>query len=140
MRRERRRFRGRPEGGCIGEAGFHGPFQLGHSDGFVRVCIGSHYAVLHPRVCDIGGIGPDLAEDFYTTFLLSAAGGHGAFAIDAEAHGDGPDTFAAMTVQVSQWAPSLITILLDLVPRNIWLLPWSLRFRFIYALSFYFLL
>ena len=122
------------------EAGFHGPFQLGHSDGFAPVCIGSHYAVRTSALRDIGGIGPDLAEDFSTTFLLSAAGWHGAFAIDAEAHGDGPNTFAAMTVQEFQWARSLITILLDLVPRNIRRLPWSLRFRFIYALSFYFLL
>jgi cellulose synthase (UDP-forming) len=122
------------------EAAFHGPFQLGHNDGFAPVCIGSHYAVRTSALREIGGIGPELAEDFSTTFLLSAAGWHGAFAIDAEAHGDGPNTFAAMTVQEFQWARSLITILLDLVPRNIRRLPWSLRIRFIYALSYYFLL
>ena len=122
------------------EASFHGPFQLGHSDGFAPLCIGSHYAVRIPALREIGGIGPDLAEDFSTTFLLNAAGWHGAFAIDAEAHGDGPNTFAAMTVQEFQWARSLTTILLGLVPRNIRRLPWSLRFRFTYALSYYFLL
>jgi cellulose synthase (UDP-forming) len=122
------------------EATFHGAFQLGHSDGFAPLCIGSHYAARTEALRQIGGIGPELAEDFSTTFLLNAAGWHGAFAIDAEAHGDGPNTFAAMTVQEFQWARSLTTILLGLVPRNIRRLPWSLRFRFLYALSYYFLL
>lgn len=122
------------------EATFHGAFQLGHSDGFAPLCIGSHYAVRTQALRQIAGIGPELAEDFSTTFLLNAAGWQGAFAIDAEAHGDGPNTFAAMTVQEFQWARSLTTILLGLVPRNIRRLPWSLRFRFFYALSYYFLL
>jgi len=64
----------------------------------------------------------------------------GAFAIDAEAHGDGPNTFAAMTVQEFQWARSLTTILLGLVPVNMRRLPMLLRLRFLYALSYYFLL
>jgi len=122
------------------EASFHGPIQLGHSAGFAPVCIGSHYAVRTEALRQIGGIGPDLAEDFSTTFLLNAAGWHGAFAIDAEAHGDGPNTFAAMTVQEFQWSRSLATILLGLVPRNLRRLPWGLRIRFLYALSFYLLL
>jgi cellulose synthase/poly-beta-1,6-N-acetylglucosamine synthase-like glycosyltransferase len=122
------------------EATFHGPFQLGFSDGFAPLCIGSHYAVRTEALRQIGGLGPDLAEDFSTTFLLNAAGWHGAFAIDAEAHGDGPNTFAAMSVQEFQWARSLATILLWLVPRNLRRLPWVLRFRFLYALSYYFLL
>ncbi len=122
------------------EASFHGPFQLGHSAGFAPLCIGSHYGVRTEALRQIGGIGPDLAEDFSTTFLLNAAGWHGAFAIDAEAHGDGPLTFGAMTVQEFQWSRSLATILLGLVPWNLRRLPWILRFRFMYALSYYFLL
>ncbi len=122
------------------EASFHGPFQLGHSGGFAPLCIGSHYAVRTEALRQIGGVGPDLAEDFSTTFLLNSAGWHGAFAIDAEAHGDGPNTFAAMTVQEFQWSRSLATILLRLAPRNLRRLPWVLRFRFLYALSYYFLL
>ncbi len=122
------------------EASFHGPFQLGHSAGFAPLCIGSHYAVRTEALRQIGGIGPDLAEDFSTTFLLNAAGWHGAFAIGAEAHGDGPNTFAAMTVQEFQWSRSLTTVLLGLVPPNLRRLPWMLRFRFLYALSYYFLL
>lgn len=122
------------------EATFHGPFQLGHSGGLGPLCIGSHYAVRTSALRQIGGLGPDLAEDFSTTFLLSAAGWQGAFAIDAEAHGDGPSTFSAMGVQEYQWSRSLTTILLDLVPRNISRLPWVMRFRFLYALSYYGLL
>jgi cellulose synthase (UDP-forming) len=119
------------------EATFHGPFQLGHSDGYGPLCIGSHYAVRTTALRDIGGIGPDLAEDFSTTFLLNAAGWHGAFAIDAEAHGAGPITFAAMSLQEYQWARSLTTILLGLVPRNIGRLEARMRVRFLYALSYY---
>ena len=83
-------------GGLFREASFHGAFQLGHSGGWGRACIGSHYAVRTGALRDIGGVGPGLAEDFSTSFLLTSAGWHGAFAIDAEAHGDGPGTFAAM--------------------------------------------
>lgn len=122
------------------EATFHGAFQLGHSDGLAPLCIGSHYAVRTAAVREIGGIGPDLAEDFSTTFLLNAAGWQGAFAIDAEAHGDGPETFAAMTVQEFQWSRSLTTVLLGLVPLNLRRLSWRLRLRFTYALSYYSLL
>jgi cellulose synthase (UDP-forming) len=122
------------------EATFHGPFQLGHSDGFAPLCIGSHYAVRTAALRDVGGIGPDLAEDFSTSFLLNAAGWQGAFAIDAEAHGDGPNTFSAMTVQEFQWSRSLTTLLLGLVPRNLRHLSMRMRFRFLYALSYYFLL
>ncbi len=122
------------------EATFHGPFQLGHSDGWGPLCIGSHYAVRTRALRDIGGIGPELAEDFSTTFLLSSAGWHGAFAINALAHGDGPTTFAAMLVQEFQWSRSLTTVLLGLVPRNLTRLSWRLRFRFLYALSYYTLL
>jgi cellulose synthase/poly-beta-1,6-N-acetylglucosamine synthase-like glycosyltransferase len=122
------------------EASFHGAFQLGHSDGWAPACIGSHYAVRTCALRDIGGIGPELAEDFSTSFLLNSAGWHGAFAIDAEAHGDGPNTFSAMLVQEFQWSRSLTTIMLGLVPRNLRRLPWPLRLRFVYALFFYSLL
>ncbi|MFF1449976.1 glycosyltransferase family 2 protein [Streptomyces sp. NPDC058274] len=122
------------------EATFHGPAQLGHSAGLAPSCIGSHYAVRTQALRSIGGIGPELAEDFSTSFLLNSAGWHGAFAIDAEAHGDGPLTFSAMLVQEFQWSRSLTTVLLDLVPRHLPRLPWTLRLRFLYALSYYVLL
>ncbi len=119
------------------EAPFHGPIQLGHNDGLAPACIGSHYAVRTAALAQIGGLGPELAEDFSTTFLLSAAGWQGAFAIRAEAHGAGPNTFAAMVRQEFQWARSLTTLLLGMVPRNLRRLSWRLRLRFLYALSYY---
>jgi cellulose synthase (UDP-forming) len=122
------------------EAAFHGAIQAGHSGGLAPVCIGSHYAVRTAALAEIGGIGPELAEDFSTAFLLSSAGWQGAFALDAEAHGDGPLTMAAMLTQEFQWSRSLTTLLLDLVPRHLPRLPWVLRLRFFYALAFYFLL
>lgn len=127
-------------GRLYAEAQFHGAFQLGHSAGWSPVCIGSHYAVRTAALRDIGGVGPELAEDFSTTFLMSTAGWHGAFAISAEAHGDGPNTFAAMLVQEFQWSKSLIIVLMRLVPRNLLRLSWSHRIRFTYALFFYLLL
>ena len=122
------------------EAAFHGAFQLGHSAGWSPMCIGSHYAVRTAALRGIGGLGPELAEDFSTTFLLNSAGWHGAFAIDAEAHGDGPGTFAAMLVQEFQWSKSLTILLLNLVPRNLARLTWPRRLRFLYPLCYYFLL
>ncbi|MGX1267822.1 glycosyltransferase [Streptomyces phaeoluteigriseus] len=119
------------------EATFHGPMQLGHSDGLAPLCIGSHYAVRTHALRDIGGIGPELAEDFSTTFLLNSAGWHGAFAIDAEAHGDGPLTFAAMVTQEFQWSRSLVVMLLGMLPRHLRRMPGLLRLRFAFALSYY---
>ena len=45
-----------------------------------------------------------------------------------------------MLVQEFQWSRSLTTVLLGLVPRNLTRLSWRLRFRFLYALSYYTLL
>ena len=122
------------------EATFHGPFQLGHTGGLGPLCIGSHYAVRTAALRQIGGIGPELAEDFSTTFLLNVAGWQGVFAIDAEAHGDGPETFTAMAVQEFQWSRSLTAILIGLMPRNLRRLPVQMRARFLYALGYYILL
>ncbi|WP_229378104.1 glycosyltransferase family 2 protein [Streptomyces sp. VRA16 Mangrove soil] len=119
------------------EAVWHGAVQLGHSDGLAPMCIGSHYAVRTRALRDIGGLGPELAEDFSTTYLLNSAGWQGAFAIDAEAHGDGPLTFADMVTQEYQWSRSLTTMLLGLLPRHLGRLPMVLRLRFAYALAYY---
>ncbi|MFF8595614.1 glycosyltransferase [Streptomyces sp. NPDC015220] len=119
------------------EATFHGPMQLGHSVGLAPLCIGSHYAVRTRALRDIGGIGPELAEDFSTTFLLNSAGWQGAFAIDAEAHGDGPLTFAAMVTQEFQWSRSLMVMLLGMLPKHLRRMPPRLRLRFTFALSYY---
>ena len=119
------------------EGTFHGPFQAGHVGGLAPLCIGSHYAARTAALKDIGGIGPELAEDFSTSFLLNSAGWQGAFAHDAEAHGDGPHTFAAKAVQEYQWSRSLVVLLLETLPRHLHRFPWRLRLRFIFALSYY---
>ncbi|MEV6347625.1 glycosyltransferase family 2 protein [Actinoplanes sp. NPDC051851] len=122
------------------EGFFHGAFQAGHNDGLAPVCIGSHYAVRTDALRDIGGIGPELAEDFSTSFLLTSAGWQGAFALDAAASGDGPHTFAAMITQEFQWSRSLQTLAYDLVPGHLPRLPWRLRIRYGNALLHYLLL
>jgi len=119
------------------EAAFHGPVQLGHNRGLAPISIGSHYAVRTTALRSIGGIGPELAEDFSTSYLLNTAGWSGAFAIDAEAHGEGPATFSAMLTQEFQWSRSLAVVFLTLVPRTLRTLPWILRIRFLFALGFY---
>ncbi|CCK25072.1 hypothetical protein BN159_0693 [Streptomyces davaonensis JCM 4913] len=119
------------------EAMFHGPVQLGHSAGLAPVCIGSHYAVRTQALRDIGGLGPELAEDFSTTFLLNSAGWQGAFAIDAEAHGEGPLTFSAMITQEFQWSRSLAVMLLGMLPRHLSRMPLKLRLRFSAAVMYY---
>lgn len=119
------------------EATFHGPVQAGANDGWAPVCIGSHYAVRTRALRDIGGVGPELAEDFTTSYLLNVAGWSGSFALDADARGDGPETVGAMAVQEFQWARSLFSVLLDLVPPTIRRLPWTLRLRFGFALLYY---
>ncbi|NMM92710.1 N-acetylglucosaminyltransferase, partial [Rhodococcus sp. SRB_17] len=115
----------------------HGPVQLGHNRGLAPISIGSHYAVRTAAVRSIGGIGPELAEDFSTSYLLNTAGWSGAFAIDAEAHGEGPATFGAMLTQEFQWSRSLAVVFLNLVSRTLSRLPWALRMRFLFALGFY---
>ncbi|MHA7210451.1 glycosyltransferase family 2 protein [Arthrobacter sp. MDT1-65] len=119
------------------EATFHGPVQLGHSDGLAPSCIGSHYAVRTTALQSIGGIGPELAEDFSTSFLLTSAGWKSTFAHTAEAHGEGPHNLSAMVTQEFQWSRSLVMLLIDTVPQHLRRFAWPLRLRFLFALSYY---
>jgi len=119
------------------EATLHGPVQLGHSDGLAPLCIGSHYAVRTQALRMVGGIGPELAEDFSTTLLLTSAGWKSAFAHTAEAHGEGPRNFSSMATQEFQWSRSLMTLLMDTAPRHLKRLTWLLRLRFLFALAYY---
>jgi len=96
------------------EAVLHGPMQAGHSGGFAPSCIGSHYAVRTAALRQIGGIGPELAEDFTTTLMMSSHGWHGVFAIDAEAHGDGPDCLEDCLTQEFQWSRSMMNVMLGI--------------------------
>jgi cellulose synthase/poly-beta-1,6-N-acetylglucosamine synthase-like glycosyltransferase len=81
------------------ESSLHGPSQADCNDGFAPVRIGSHHAIRTPTIRQIGGIGSELAEDFTTAFLLNASRWEGAFALDAEAHSEGPPTFGALLVK-----------------------------------------
>lgn len=96
------------------EAVLHGPMQAGHSGGYAPSCIGSHYAVRTAALQQIGGIGPELAEDFTTTLMMSSHGWHGVFAIDAEAHGDGPECLEDCLTQEYQWSRSMMNVLLGI--------------------------
>lgn len=119
------------------EASLHGPVQAGSNGGWAPLCIGSHYAVRTAALRDVGGLGPDLAEDYSTTLWLQSAGWAGAFAIDAEAHGDGPETFDDMITQELQWSRSLGTILTKWAPSKFRTVPWKARTRMTFALLFY---
>jgi cellulose synthase (UDP-forming) len=104
-------------GRLYAEAVLHGPTQAGHSGGYAPSCIGSHYAVRTAALREIGGIGPELAEDFTTTLMMSSHRWQGVFAIDAEAHGDGPATFADCMTQEFQWSRSMMNVLLGINRR-----------------------
>jgi len=99
------------------EAVFHGPHQAGAHHRVPPICIGSHYAVRTRALRDLGGLGPELAEDLSTSLMMNAFGWHGVFAMDAEAHGDGPETFADLITQEFQWARSVSDLTLRYARR-----------------------
>jgi cellulose synthase/poly-beta-1,6-N-acetylglucosamine synthase-like glycosyltransferase/beta-mannanase len=103
-------------GRLYAEAVLHGSTQAG-SNGYAPSCIGSHYAVRTAALQEVGGLGPELAEDFSTTLILSSHGWQGVFAMDAEAHGNGPDCLADCVTQDFQWARSMTRVLLTVSPR-----------------------
>ncbi|MEJ7582727.1 MAG: glycosyltransferase [Acidimicrobiales bacterium] len=119
------------------EAALHGPVQAGCNAGWAPVCIGSHYAVRTVALQEVGGLGPELAEDYSTTLWLQSAGWDGVFAIDAEAHGDGPETLAAMLVQEMQWSRSLGLIFTRWAPKRFRTTPLRARIRLGFALTHY---
>lgn len=115
----------------------HGPLQAGHTNGFAPLCIGSHYAVRTSALKEIGGLGPELAEDHSTTLLFNAGGWRGVHALNAEAHGDGPTTFADCMTQEFQWSRSLQVLLLTLTPEKWPNLPPRLRGQFLFSQLWY---
>lgn len=96
------------------EAVVHGPMQASYNGGYAPSCIGSHYAVRTAALKEIGGIGPELAEDFTTTLMMNAYGWQGVFAIDAEAHGEGPECAEDFFRQEFQWSRSMVNVLLGI--------------------------
>jgi cellulose synthase/poly-beta-1,6-N-acetylglucosamine synthase-like glycosyltransferase len=119
------------------EASLHGALQAGYNSGWAPLCIGSHYTVRTAALQSVGGLGPELAEDHSTTLLLNAGGWRGVHAVDAIAHGEGPETFTDLVVQEFQWSRSLIAILFMYSPAYVPRLPGRLRFQFLFSQLWY---
>ncbi|UYQ71096.1 glycosyltransferase [Pelagibacterium flavum] len=124
-------------GRLYAEASMHGSLQAGYNGGLAPLCIGSHYAVRTEALKQIGGLGPELAEDHSTTLMMNAHGWRGVHALDAIAHGDGPRTFADLVTQEFQWSRSLVTLLLQYSPSLIGKLPPRLKFQFLFSQLWY---
>jgi cellulose synthase/poly-beta-1,6-N-acetylglucosamine synthase-like glycosyltransferase len=119
------------------EASWHGPVQAGYNDGFAPQCIGSHYAVRTRALREIGGLGPELAEDFSTTLMMNAHGWRGAFAWNAIAHGDGPVSITDCLVQEFQWSRSIVRVMLIYSFRYWKRLPLHLMIKFAFCEGWY---
>ena len=119
------------------EASMHGSLQAGYNNGLAPLCIGSHYAVRTAALREIGGLGPELAEDHSTTLMMNAHGWRGVHALDAVAHGDGPRTFADLVTQEFQWSRSLVMILVQYSPRFVRSLPARMKFQFLFSQFWY---
>jgi len=119
------------------EATMHGSLQAGYNNGWAPLCIGSHYAVRTIALKEIGGLGPELAEDHTTTLMMNACGWKGVFAFDAQAHGDGPSCFTDFLVQEFQWARSLMKVLLSVTPLYWKMLTPRLKFQFVFSQLWY---
>ncbi|RYE11153.1 MAG: glycosyltransferase [Hyphomicrobiales bacterium] len=124
-------------GRLYAEASMHGSLQAGYNNGWAPLCIGSHYAVRTSALKEIGGLGPELAEDHSTTLMMQSAGWKGVHAIDAIAYGFGPATFTDLIVQEYQWSRSLTSVLLRHTPVLIGGLSPKLRFQFLFAQIWY---
>ncbi len=124
-------------GRLFAEASMHGSLQAGYNSGFAPLCIGSHYAVRTRALKEIGGLGPELAEDHSTTLMMNSHGWRGVHALDAIAHGDGPRTFADLVTQEFQWSRSLMMILLQYSPKLVRSLPLRLKFQFLFSQFWY---
>lgn len=119
------------------EASLHGALQSGYNSGFAPLCIGSHYTVRTAALRAIHGLGPELAEDHSTTLMLNAQGWKGVHAVDAIAHGEGPETFTDLVIQEFQWSRSLVTILLRYMPAYFAKLTMRLRLQFLFSELWY---
>ncbi|GLS39407.1 N-acetylglucosaminyltransferase [Mesorhizobium tianshanense] len=124
-------------GRLYAEASMHGSLQAGYNGGLAPLCIGSHYAVRAAALKELGGLGPELAEDHSTTLMMNAHGWRGVHALDAIAHGDGPRTFADLVTQEFQWSRSLVMLLLKYSPIFIPRLPMKLKFQFLFSQLWY---
>ncbi len=124
-------------GRLYAESIMHGPLQAGYTDGFAPLCIGSHYAVRTIALKEIGGLGPELAEDHSTTLMMNGFGWKGAFAPDAIASGEGPPTVADCITQEYQWSRSLMVLMITEMPKYWKRLPFALKIEFLFAQLWY---
>ena len=124
-------------GRLYAEGTLHGSLQAGYNAGWAPLCIGSHYAIRTAALAEIGGLGPELAEDHSTSLMFNAHGWKGVHAFDAEAHGDGPMSFEDCMTQEYQWSRSLTTILLTVTPGYWRRLPARLKAQFLFAQLWY---
>ena len=119
------------------ESLLHGSLQMGFMNQWKPICIGSHYAVRTKALKEIGGLGPELAEDLSTTLLLISHGWEGAFADQAICHGLGPATFEDCMIQEYQWSKSITKILFLHSGKWISELKWPLRIQLVFIQLYY---
>ena len=119
------------------EAVLHGPLQMGYCHGWQPICIGSHYAIRTTSLQQIGGLGPELAEDLSTSLMFIAKGWKGTFASEAICNGLGPDTFQDCMTQEFQWSKSITTLLLQYSLQWLSPLPWHLKAQLLFVQLFY---
>lgn len=124
-------------GRLYAEGIMHGPLQAGYTYHYAPLCIGSHYAVRTRALREIGGLGPELAEDHSTTLLFNSAGWKGVHAIDAIASGEGPQTLQDMLIQEYQWSRSLTILLFTLLPKHWSRLTPKMRIQFLFSELWY---
>jgi cellulose synthase (UDP-forming) len=124
-------------GRLFAEAGSHGLLQAGYNNGWAPLCIGTHYAVRTAALKEIGGLGPEPAEDHSTTLTMNAGGWRGVHALDAIAHGNGPATFADLVAQEFDRSRIRMTTLLQYSPTYMPKLPGWLKFQFLFSQLWY---
>ncbi len=109
----------------------HGPIQSGANNGFAPMCYGSHYSLRTVALKEIGGIGPEFAEDHTTTLLMNAHGWKGGFARNAIAHGNGAIGIGDSLMQEFQWSLIGIRALFMITPKYFFRLKPGVAFQFI---------
>ncbi|MGY5811632.1 glycosyltransferase [Rhizobium sp. LEGMi198b] len=119
------------------DAGIQGVLQSGYNNGWAPLCTGTHYAVRTAALKEIGGPGPEPAEDLSTTLAMNASGWRGTHALDAIAHGDGPATFADLMMQEFDRSRSRMTTLLRYSPAYMPKLPGWLKFQLLFSELWY---
>jgi len=113
------------------EASNHGPIQSGSNDGYAPMCFGSHYSHRMKALREIGGIGPESAEDHTTTLLYNAHGWRGGFARNAIAHGYGAVGMVDSMLQEFQWAMVGMRAALLITPQYFSQLSGKVKAQFI---------